>query len=155
MGRDGSLSNSLSRIHPNSRTPRTATVLVGIVPLLLFFGAMFIGSVSAILTDAINAVGLQIAVYYSLAGFAVVFSYRRSLFHSAKLFFLAGLWPLAGAIFMVAMFAVTLPNLNPTTQIVGIGALAAGLIPAAFYWQRQILRSSGPTMESDGITELQ
>ena len=154
MGRDGVLARSLGEINPSSRTPLKATILVGAVPLVLFFGALFIGSVGAILEDAINAVGLQIAVYYSLAGFAVVFSYRHSLLRSVKLFLLAGLWPLLGSIFMVAMFVVTLPNLNLTTQIVGIGALVLGLIPAEVYWRRARLSISLTALENKRLPTL-
>ncbi len=132
MGRDGTVPKLLGRVHPRSKTPMLATVVAGMIPVLLLFGALFIGSVESILQDAINAVGLQIAVYYSLAGFTVVFAYRRSLLRSFRLFIFAGLWPLLGAVFMVTMFFVTIPHLNAATQIVGIGTLAIGIIPATF-----------------------
>ncbi len=152
MGRDGTLPRSLGQINRISRTPLRATIIVGTVPLALFFGALFIGSVGTILQDAINAVGLQIAVYYSLAGFAVVFSYRKSLFSSPKLFIFAGLWPLLGAVFMVVMFAVTLPHLNLTTQVVGIGALLLGTVPAAIAWGHQRHDLSAPILGNKAAT---
>ncbi len=153
MGRDGALPRSLGRIHLRSRTPVRATVVVGAVPLILFGGAVFIGSVGTVLQDAINAVGLQIAVYYSLAGFTVVFNYRRSLLQSARLFFFAGLWPFLGAVFMVTMFITTLPHLNTATQVVGIGALALGVIPAAFYRTRSRSEFLYQPLETDTAVE--
>ncbi len=144
MGRDGTLPGSLGRIHSLSQTPVVATVVVGVVPLILFVGAIFIGSIGTVLQDAINAVGLQIAVYYSLAGFTVVFKYRRSLLRSFRLFVFAGLWPLLGAVFMVTMFITTLPQLNFTTQVVAIGALALGVIPATISWNQRRSRHTYP-----------
>ncbi|TAN24888.1 MAG: APC family permease [Actinomycetota bacterium] len=150
MGRDGTLPNLLGRIHPRSKTPVIATVIIGLVPLLLLFFALFIGSLETILQDAINAVGLQIAVYYSLAGFTVVLAYRRSLLSSFRLLIFAGLWPLLGATFMVTMFFVTIPRLNTTTQIVGIGALLLGIVPAAFSRIRAQTSLAYPVLQPDG-----
>lgn len=149
MGRDGAMPSSLGRIHLRLQTPVRATVVVGVLPLILFAGAIFIGSVGTVLQDAINAVGLQIAVYYSLAGFTVVFNYRRSLLRSVRLFVFAGLWPLLGAVFMVTMFVTTLPRLNITTQVVGIGALALGVIPATISWNQEQSRLAYPVLEAD------
>ena len=45
-----------------------------------------------------------------------------------------GLWPLLGAGFMVFIFSKALPNLNTTTKVVGLGAVALGIIPMTYYW---------------------
>lgn len=58
-----------------------------------------LGSVGEILADAVSAIGLQIAVYYGLAGLAVVVAYRKTLLKSPANFLLGGLWPLCGALF--------------------------------------------------------
>jgi hypothetical protein len=44
-----------------------------------------------------------------------------------------GLWPLAGAIFMAVLFTKVLPGLNSTTKWVGLGSIALGLVPMAWY----------------------
>ncbi len=131
MGRAGSLPKSLGVADRVRRTPLKATIVVGVVPLLLFVAAAFIGSVSEVLADAINAVGLQICIYYSLAGFSCVVAYRHEILHSWRLAVFAGLWPLLGAIFMVAILIVSIPTLNATTLSVGFGALGIGAIPLA------------------------
>jgi len=139
MGREGSLPKSLGAIDQVRRTPLRATVVVGVVPLLLFVAAAFVGSVSQVLTDAINAVGLQICIYYSLAGFAVIVAYRRELRRSWQMALFAGVWPFVGAVFMVAIFVVSLPTLNTATLVVGFGALGIGVVPllAARYSDRR------------------
>jgi hypothetical protein len=89
-----------------------------------------------VLTAAISAIGLQIAIYYGLAGLAVVLAYRRVLFRSLSNFVFIGAWPLLGSVFMFWIFIQALPTLDMTTKVVGIGALALGLIPMAWYWTR-------------------
>jgi len=137
MGRDGTLPKVLGRTHPTRKTPIVATVVVAVISLGLFVGSAYVSSVGTLLNDAINAIGLQIAVYYSLAGLAVVVLYRKKLFTSASYFFFTGLWPLVGAVFMGVMFEQSLPTLNATTKLVGIGALVIGLIPMIIYWVKR------------------
>lgn len=136
MGRDHTLPKRLGTIHPRLRTPIVATVAVTVFSLALFVGSQFVGSISSILTDAINAIGLQICIYYSLAGFAVIVLYRKQIFLSLTNFIFMGLWPLVGALFMAIMFVKAIPNLNATTLWVGLGAMALGLIPMTYYWAK-------------------
>lgn len=136
MGRDGTLPRALGYIHPRWKTPAIATMVIAVVSVGLFVGSNYIGTLGTIMTDAINAIGEQICVYYGLAGLAVVVLYRRQIFTSVANFFLMGLWPLAGAIFMFVMFAKVIPGLNATTNLVGLGALAIGLVPMAIYWAK-------------------
>jgi hypothetical protein len=86
------------------------------------------------LNDAINAFGLQVAIYQSLAVLSVVVLYRRHLFRSLKNFILIGLWPLVGAVFMIMMFVKDVPTLNGTTPAVGLGAVDLGVMALVYYW---------------------
>lgn len=134
MGRDNTLPKALGRVHSERKTPIVATVLVTFLSLALFVGSSKIGSIANILSDGYNAIGLQICIYYSLAGFAVAILYRRQLFKSVKNFIFMGLWPVLGALFMVYIFIEAYKGLNTTTRLVGLGAVALGLIPIAYYW---------------------
>ena len=134
MGRDNTLPKKLGTVHPRYKTPLVATGVVTVLSLGLFVGSQFIGSIGKILADAINAIGLQICIYYSLAGFAVVVLYRRQIMKSVSNFVFMGLWPLIGAIFMAYLFVKSIPGLNAPTLWVGLGAMALGLIPMSFYW---------------------
>jgi hypothetical protein len=111
-----------------------ATFVVAALSLILFVASNYVGSISNILTDGYNAIGLQICIYYGLAGISVVILYRRHLFKSVGNFIFMGLWPLVGAIFMGYIFYKVVPGLNGTTLAVGLGAMALGIIPMAFYW---------------------
>jgi len=136
MGRDGTLPPIFARIHPRWRTPWVASLVVTGLALGLFVSSNLIGSVNTVMTDAINAIGLQIAVYYGLAGFAVVFAYRRRLTRSLKDFVLAGLWPFIGGLFMFWVLFQSILSLPLTTLMIGLGAPAVGIIPLGIYWSR-------------------
>jgi amino acid transporter len=134
MGRDNTLPRALGTVHSARKTPVVATVVIAVIGLSLFVASNFIGSIGSIITDAINAIGLQICIYYGLAGLSVVVLYRKQIFKSPSNFIFMGLWPLAGALFMIVMFIKEIPNLNGTTLVVGLGSMALGLIPMTYYW---------------------
>ncbi len=137
MGRDNTLPKILGTVHRRRQTPIVATGVVTVVSLGLFVGSQFFGSVESILTDAIDAIGLQICIYYCLAGLAVVALYRRQLLRSVTNFIFMGLWPLVGALFMAYMFIKSVPQSNAPTLWVGLGAMALGLIPMFYYWAKK------------------
>ncbi|MDF3299026.1 APC family permease [Streptomyces tropicalis] len=136
MGRDRTMPAALGRVHRTWNTPWVAVSVVGAVALAMFVAATALGTVGDILSDAISAIGLQIAVYYGLAGLAVVVAYRRMLLRSVAHFVLGGLWPLLGALFMFWVFAESLGRLSPAAVTIGLGGLAAGLVPMLWYWRQ-------------------
>ncbi|MFD8812337.1 APC family permease [Streptomyces sp. NPDC059627] len=136
MGRDRTMPAALGRVHRTWNTPHVAIGVVGAVALTLFIASNALGSVGEILSDAISAIGLQIAVYYGLAGLAVVVAYRKILFKSAGNFLLGGLWPLGGALFMFWIFVESLGQLSTAAIAIGIGGLAVGLVPMLWYWKQ-------------------
>ena len=136
MGRDRTMPTALGRVHRTWNTPHVAIAVVGAVALTLFIASNALGSVGEILKDAISAIGLQIAVYYGLAGLAVVVAYRKMLFKSAGNFLFGGLWPLLGAAFMFWIFAESLGELSTAAISIGIGGLAVGLVPMLWYWRQ-------------------
>lgn len=140
MGRDNTLPKAFGAVHPTRRTPVIATGVVTIVSLLLFIGSQFIGSVTTIMSDAVNAIGLQIAVYYGLAALAVTVALRKELFKSASNALFIGFLPLLGAGFMAYTLVENLTgdSLNSQAKWIGIGALALGLIPMAVYMVKKV-----------------
>jgi amino acid transporter len=157
MGRDNTLPKAFGTVNQKRKTPIFATAVVCGISLLLFVFGQFIGSVSNILTDGIDAIGLQICIYYCLAGIAVVVLFRQQLLKSATNFFFMGLWPLVGALFMGYMFYKSIPNLwdsNPATVYIGLGAMALGLIPMFIYWAKGVPYFKMPAKE-DRVAVIQ
>ncbi|MFE0678853.1 APC family permease [Streptomyces sp. NPDC058867] len=136
MGRDRTMPSALGKVHPTWNTPWVAVVVVGAVALVMFVASNALGTVGDILSAAISAIGLQIAFYYGLTGLAVVVAYRRMLLRSPVHFVLGGVWPLFGALFMLWVFFESLGELSPAAITIGIGGLAAGLVPMVRYWRR-------------------
>jgi amino acid transporter len=137
MGRDNTLPKALGRVHEVRKTPLVATGVVTVFSVLLFIGSQYIGSIGKILGDGYSAIGLQICIYYGLAGLAVVILYRRQLFKSARNFIFMGLWPLLGSVFMAYLFFESVKGFWTTSKAtlwIGLGSMALGLIPMAYYW---------------------
>lgn len=159
MGRDRTMPSALGRVHREWNTPWVAVTVVGVVALALFIASNALGTVGDILSDAISAIGLQIAVYYGLAGLAVVVAYRRMLLKSAANFVFGGLWPLLGALFMFWVFFESLGELSPAAVTIGVGGLAVGLIPMLWYWRqgsdyyRPARLDAADTVEADYVPD--
>jgi amino acid transporter len=147
MGRDGTLAKKFGTVHHKYKTPLFATITITVVGIGLFIGSQFIGSIGKIMTDAIAAIGVQISIYYALAGFSVIVLFRKMIFKSVKNFILMGLWPLIGAVFMTTMFFKVIPTLDNVTKIVGFGTIALGLIPMLYYWSKGHIYFKMPSKE--------
>jgi amino acid transporter len=99
----------LSRIDPRTLTPKWSTWFFGIVSVLWFVMLVVISENTS--TDAysgsIAAVGLAIAFYYGITGYACVWYYRRHLTKSIKHFVLIGVLPFIGAAILTYIFVKT------------------------------------------------
>jgi amino acid transporter len=136
MGRDRTMPAALGLVHRRWNTPWAAVTVVGVVALALFVASTALGSVADVVAAAVAAIGLQIAFYYGLAGIAAVVAYRRTLLVSVREFVLGGVWPLLGALFMLWIFFESLGELSGASVAIGLGGLAAGLVPMVLYWRR-------------------
>jgi amino acid transporter len=136
MGRDRTLPAALGRIHRRWNTPYAAIVAVGAVALAMLLAAGVFGSVTEVVSDAVTAISLQISLYYGLAGLAVVVAYRKLLLTSVKEFFLSGVWPLFGSVFVLWMFFESLGRLSVPEATIGLGGLGIGIVPMFWYWRK-------------------
>jgi amino acid transporter len=135
MAKEKTLPARFGQLHPEWHTPVFATAVVAVVSLVIFVVSSFAHSVNQVLGDAISAIGLQIAVYYSLAGLTAVVAFRKLAFKSASNFLLMFLFPLLGGAFMLFIFveSLTSGSLSSTDIWIGIGAILIGVIPLGFY----------------------
>lgn len=138
------LPSRFARIHPTHLTPSTSTVWMGIISILFYVGLTLVSE--NILADSIAAVGLLIAFYYGLTGFACVWFYRRTLTSSLRNFVMRGLFPFLGGVsllgaFVIAGYQYADPEFGETSIggvggvfLLGIGSLVLGLV-LMFVWQ--------------------
>jgi amino acid transporter len=102
MGVFKALPTAFAKVHPKNLTPSVATIAMGVVSALFYLGFTFLGS--EMLAALIGSIGLMIAFYYGLTGFACTWFYRKSLFSTVRNFFMRGLIPLAGGVIMLSTF---------------------------------------------------
>jgi amino acid transporter len=150
MGVYKALPDAFAKIHRKYLTPTTSTLAMGAVSILFYL--LFTLISPNLLTALIGSVGLMIAFYYGLTGFACAWFYRKELTKSGRDLLMRGLVPLSGAIILTAVFIygliqyaqpdwLTDDDGNNVTifgfgavAVVGIGALVLGLVVMAVWW---------------------
>lgn len=138
MAVHGALPERFAKVHARYLTPTFSTVLMGVVSAVYYVGMTIISA--DLLTDSIAALGLYIAFYYGLTGYACAWTFRKSLRSSARNLWMRGILPLAGAFMMTVAFAVSAvdmlrPDYGETsfggiggTFIIGVGSFAVGAV---------------------------
>lgn len=132
------LPRRFATVHPQYKTPSFSTLVMGVVASFYYIGMTLISD--NILQDSILSLGLAIAFYYGITGFACVWYFRRDLFTSARNFFYRGLLPLLGALMLTYAFVQSAIDMYDVdygytvllgiggTFVLGIGSLAFGVV---------------------------
>jgi amino acid transporter len=119
----------LANVHPRYLTPDVATWVMGSLSIIWYVGLTLVSQ--NLLYDSIAALGLMIAFYYGLTGFACTWYYRRTL-TSARRLLLVGLAPFTGGAVLLFVFVRSCIDLGRpgagSTTYLGIGSpLVIGL----------------------------
>ncbi len=135
-----------ARIHPRYLTPSIATIVMGTVSAVFFAGVALLNHGRA-LGDVVGAVGLLIAFYYAMTGYACVWYFRRELRHDLRAAITKGLLPLIGTATLTWAFVTTAKDSFASSYgitslggvggvfIIGIGSLVVGaLLMLAWAW---------------------
>ncbi len=91
---------SFAKIHPRFLTPTVSTIVMGAISIVFYAIVNNAANPIGLIGDAVIAIGLYIAFYYGLTGFACVWYYRRNLSSSARNLWMQGILPLAGALIL-------------------------------------------------------
>lgn len=173
------LPKAFARTHPRFLTPTVSTVAFGAAAVVLYLATNNLSTDGYVITDCVTALGMIIAFYYGLTGFACAWYYRRNLTSSPRNFVFQGLLPFLGGVilFLALIWSVkdawlapsdvsssytgwTLP-FSPHWHIggvffIGIGAFLLGLILMAIwraaapaFFRGETLNDSTPTMVPD------
>jgi amino acid transporter len=134
MSRDRTLHPRYSRLHPVYRTPWVATLVITGLGLALLFGSLCLHGVKTVIDASINAVGFQVAFYYGLAGLACIWYFRTEALTGIGKFMLLLAWPLLGVGFCFGIAVYSVPTFNLTTNLLGAGSIAIGIVP--YLWTR-------------------
>lgn len=143
MGVYRALPAKFKDVHPVYKTPSFSTIVMGVVAIAYYVGMTLISD--NILQDSILSLGLAIAFYYSITGFACVWYFRKDLTKSARDLFFKGIFPLLGGLMLTGAFVQSAIDMWDVdygysvlfgiggTFVVGIGSLAVGLV-LMFVW---------------------
>ncbi|WP_426368228.1 APC family permease [Streptomyces sp. E-08] len=158
MSAHGALPAAFGRMHPRFRTPAFGTVFCGAVAsvalvLLTLVSADFLG-------DAILSIGLLIAFYYGVTGFACAWYFRHRLRDSPRELLVKGVLPATGGLMMLAAFVRSAydmadPDYGSTSLggvggvfLLGVGSIALGGVVML------LVRTRHPRFFQDGRTAV-
>jgi len=148
MGSKGALPRMWADVHPTFQTPTNATIWMGILSVVFYIALKLVSN--DLYQDAIWALGLMIAFYYGLTGFASVIYYRHQLLRSAKNLVMMGVLPVAGGVTLTwAFVASAMEMADPEATYSGvtwfgvtaplgitIASLILGLVLMVLWWWR-------------------
>jgi amino acid transporter len=134
MGRDNVLHPRYARLHQTYQTPWFATLLITVLGLLLLLLSSYLSGIKTVIGDSVNAIGFQIAFYYALAGLACAWHFRKLALTGVGRFVFLLAWPLLGVSFCLFIAVYNVPTYNLTTNVLGIGGIAIGIVP--YLWSR-------------------
>lgn len=155
------LPERFGRVHPRFKTPGFSTLAMGIIAVVYYVGMTLVSA--NFLADSIYSLGLAIAFYYGITGYACVWYFRRELFTSARNVVFKFLFPLLGAVLLTAAFiksAIDMldPEYGETVLfgvggvfVIGIGSLLVGVVLMVVWATRPASRPffRGETLNED------
>ncbi|MEW2508100.1 APC family permease [Amycolatopsis sp. NPDC047767] len=126
MASHGALPKVFGRVHPRYQTPSVSTWTFGLVSLVLYV-LLAVWS-DNVLSDSVDAVGLTIAIEYTMTALACVWVFRKTLLASLRHFVLRGVLPFVGGLFFLTVLVLAVieyakPDAGETT-VFGIGGVA-------------------------------
>jgi len=164
------LPNSFAKVSPRFLTPTVSTITMGVVSIALYIPLNYLSGGNPI-ADAVTAIGLYIAFYYGMTGFACFWYYRKTLLKSQRNLWMQGILPLLGGLIMYIFGGIALqsdwvafnsyttwliPGVNWRVGgifIIAFGAAAAGLIAGIYmrfaspaFFRKETLTRATPTL---------
>jgi amino acid transporter len=170
------LPDSFAKTHPRYMTPTVSTIAMGAISVVLYAALNYMSTGGFVIADAVIAIGLFIAFYYGLTGFACAWYYRKNLTSSARNLWMQGILPVTGGLMLFFLggwsiwldYDVTTENDYTMWTIPGIGwqvggafviAVIAALAGVACYaycritrpafFKKQTLTRATPTLTPD------
>ncbi len=138
MGAYRAIPRRFAKIHPKYLTPSVATIWMGGVSIVFYVALTLVSQ--NVLADSIAAVGLMIAFYYGLTGYACVWFYRRTLTRNTRDLVMQGVLPFLGGTILLGAFLIaaklySASDYGDTTLfgiggvfLLGIGTLLLGVV---------------------------
>ncbi|MGH7722631.1 MAG: APC family permease [Candidatus Dormibacteria bacterium] len=103
MARDGVFPKAFGRVHGEWLTPWIGTIISSGLALLVVVLTVVSSNVSTVFNNLILDIGVLVALYYGITGVASAWAFRRVLSSSPRLLIFAGILPLLGGLFLLAI----------------------------------------------------
>ncbi|MDQ6856850.1 MAG: APC family permease [Candidatus Dormibacteraeota bacterium] len=103
MARDGVFPKIFGRIHPQWRTPWAGTIISSLLAVVVIVLTVVSDSVNTLFGNLILDIGVLVAIFYGVTGFASTWAFRKVLTSNPRLLIFAGILPLVGGIFLFAI----------------------------------------------------
>jgi amino acid transporter len=163
------LPKSFAKVHPRFMTPTVSTIAMGVISIVVYVGLNYTSNGSGVIGDAVIAIGLYIAFYYGLTGFACAWYYRRNLTSSTRNLFMQGILPVAGGLILwfLGGWSIwldydvatandytmwTVPGLHWQIGGAFVIAVAAGLVGVVVYLYCRYIRPGAPFFKKKTLT---
>ncbi len=125
MARAKAIPDKFGEVNKRFLTPAVATWWMGGLSIAWYVGLTVVSE--NILYDSITALGLMIAFYYGLTGFACAIYYRHDLLDSVRNFVFVGVLPTLGGLILTWVFVQSCIDLSdPAESYVGASWLGLG-----------------------------
>jgi amino acid transporter len=130
MGRDRVFPRWFGAVSSKRRIPLNATIAFGLMNVIFLWGSTLIDSVGEALNDIVSTLGLMAAIFYLLTASTAIWCYRDTILQSARNFFLGGVLPGLGAVFMAAVvvYSIASGSLNGIEITFGVGLVLLGFV---------------------------
>jgi amino acid transporter len=116
-------------VHPTFLTPSVATIWMGVISVGWYIGLKLISD--DVLYDAVAGLGMMIAFYYGITGFACPVYFRRELKTRPRPFLFAGVAPVIGGIILFWALYKSIAdgiNPNPDDSTIWLGHFAPSVV---------------------------
>ncbi len=125
MARMGAIPRAFAHIHDEHRSPDVSTLVMGAASAVLL--VLLTAWDANLVFDAFTALGLMIAFYYGITGFACAVYYRHELLRSPRNLLLMGVVPVAGGLMLTyvlvrSFIEIVKPDSGYAGAILGVGA---------------------------------
>lgn len=169
--------SAFGRVHKRFLTPSVSTLAMGAVSIGLY-AVLNYRAHGNVIADSVTALGMMIAFYYGLTGFACVWYYRKTLTESSRNLWVRGIIPLAGGVILwFAMFWFLWYNwVDPVTNsyvtfklvgtdrvvglvlLIDVIAIVLGIVLFFIWWavrpaffRGEVLNKDTPTLVPDDL----
>jgi amino acid transporter len=123
-----------AKIHPRHLTPSVSTVVFGLISIVLYALMNYSNNPTSVIADAVTALGMMIAFYYGLTGFACAWYYRKTLRGSQRDLWMRGIIPTLGGVILYVALIWSLHDDWLSANATGAASFTQWTMPFAPHW---------------------